>query len=66
MDFKIPKKLVDIENADKKGWHERWTENRSKDIANIPHASRICLIGGQNSGNHLYVNIYYAFTIIVI
>ena len=50
MDFKIPKKLVDIENADKKGWHERWTENRSKDIANIPHASRICLIGGQNSG----------------
>ena len=61
MDFKIPKKLVDIENADKKGWHERWTENRANDIANIPHASRICLIGGQNSGKsfickHLFRN----------
>lgn len=50
MDFKIPCKLVDIKNSDKSGWVEKWTENRSKDMGNFPHPSRIALIGPPSVG----------------
>ncbi len=48
--FQYPCKLVDIKNTDKSGWVEKWTENRSKDMANFPHPSRIALIGPPNVG----------------
>ena len=47
--IKLPKKLIEIKNADK-GWTEHWSESRSKDIANFPHPSRISLIGPPSVG----------------
>ena len=47
--IKLPKKLIEIKNADK-GWTESWSESRAKDIANFPHPSRICLIGPPSVG----------------
>jgi len=48
-EYKIPKRLVDIKNSDK-GFTEKWTKNRSKDIANFPHPSRVALIGPPSVG----------------
>ena len=47
--MKLPKKLIEIKNADK-GWTEKWSENRAKDISNFPHPSRISLIGPPSVG----------------
>ena len=48
--FKMKQKLVDIPNPDKKGWTERWSENRAKDLGNLPHPSRVALIGPPSVG----------------
>ena len=47
--IKLPKELIDIKNVDK-GFTEKWTPSRAKDIANIPHPSRVCLIGQPSCG----------------
>ena len=47
--IKLPKKLIDIKNTDK-GFTEVWTQNRSKDIANFPHPSRVVLLGPPSMG----------------
>ena len=41
--------IIHIKNKDKTG-HEKWDEKRSKDIANWPAPTRICVIGECNSG----------------
>jgi hypothetical protein len=49
-DYKVPpQKLIDIKNSDK-GFTEKWTPSRSKDIGNFPHPSRIALIGPPSVG----------------
>jgi hypothetical protein len=48
-DYKLPKQLIDIKNADK-AWSEKWNKNRAKDIGNFPHPSRIALIGAPSVG----------------
>lgn len=50
MALRIPTKLFDIPNADKKSWTESWTEQRAKDLGNFPHPSRVCLIGPPSVG----------------
>ena len=47
--IKLPKELIDIKNVDK-GFTEKWTQARAKDIANIPHPSRVALIGQPSCG----------------
>lgn len=49
---KLPKKLIVIQNADKK-WHERWDNGR--DELNIPHPFRWALIGPPNVGKSTIV-----------
>lgn len=44
-----PQKLIDIKNSDK-GFTEKWTPSRGRDLANLPHPSRICLIGPPSVG----------------
>lgn len=48
--YKIPQKIIDIPNADKKGWTETWTPARSKNLGNFPHPSRIAFIGPPSVG----------------
>ena len=50
MNFKIPNQLIDIKNTDKSSWTEKWTDSRAKDISNIPHPSRVALIGPPGVG----------------
>jgi Cdc6-like AAA superfamily ATPase len=45
---KLPKKIIPIANADKIGWHEKWTKSRS--LGNLPHPFRCALIGPPNVG----------------
>jgi hypothetical protein len=52
---KLKKKLVDIKNLDKGGWVEKWTQHRTKDIANFPHPARICLCGPPSCGKSFYM-----------
>lgn len=47
--IKLKKELCDIKNADK-GWTEKWSENRAKDLCNFPHPSRVCLVGPPSVG----------------
>lgn len=53
--IKMPLKLVDIKNPDKTGWTEYWTPNRAKDIANIPHPSRIAIVGPPSMGKSFLI-----------
>jgi len=48
-DYKLPKQLIDIKNADK-SFSEKWTPSRSKDLANFPHPSRVALLGPPSVG----------------
>lgn len=41
--FKLPRKLIVIENSDKKGWGEKWYEGR--DPLNVPHIR--CILNGM-------------------
>jgi hypothetical protein len=49
MNIKLPKKFIEIKNADKT-FTEKWNPSRSSDISNFPHPSQICLIGPQSTG----------------
>ena len=43
---KLPKKLLNIPNADKK-WHEKWYKGR--DMLNYPHPFRLVIFGNPNT-----------------
>ena len=45
--IKLPNELIPLTNADKK-WHEKWYEKRNP--LNIPHPSRIALVGSPGMG----------------
>ena len=50
---KLPKnKLVVLPNEDKK-IHEKWHEKRN--LCNIPHPARVCILGKPNSGKTLVI-----------
>lgn len=44
----LPNKIIPIESSDKKGWREKWSENRG--LLNLPHSFRLICIGPPDSG----------------
>ena len=49
LNIRLPKKLIEIKNVDK-GWTESWSGNRGKDLSNLPHPSRVILLGSPSCG----------------